>query len=62
MCGIAGICHINGPEGISSDTLKDMIGVLNHRGQDEVGIYLDFADRMKSGYTSTTRLDWVTLG
>jgi len=41
MCGIAGICHINGPEGISSDTLKDMIGVLCHRGPDEVGIYLD---------------------
>ena len=41
MCGIAGICHIEGPDDISLDVLKNMIGVLGHRGPDETGIYLD---------------------
>lgn len=41
MCGITGICHIDGPDGISPDTLKKMIGVISHRGPDETGIYVD---------------------
>ncbi len=41
MCGIAGICHIDGPDGISLNLLKKMIGVLGHRGPDETGVYLD---------------------
>ena len=41
MCGIAGICHIHGPDGISLSTVQDMIGALWHRGPDETGIYLD---------------------
>ena len=41
MCGIAGICHIDGPDGISLSAVKDMIGVLSHRGPDETGIHLD---------------------
>ncbi len=47
MCGITGVCHIDGPGGVSPNTLKDMTGVLCHRGPDESGIYLD---------------DWVGLG
>ncbi len=41
MCGIAGICHINGPNSVSLDSIKRMIGVLCHRGPDETGFYLD---------------------
>ena len=41
MCGIAGICNITEPMGVSLDTLKHMTGVLLHRGPDETGIYLD---------------------
>jgi asparagine synthase (glutamine-hydrolysing) len=55
MCGIAGICHINGPDGISSDTLKDMIGVLCHRGPDEAGIYLD--DQVGLGHARLSIID-----
>jgi asparagine synthase (glutamine-hydrolysing) len=41
MCGIAGICHINGPGPVSMNLVKGMIGSLTHRGPDESGIYLD---------------------
>jgi asparagine synthase (glutamine-hydrolysing) len=41
MCGIAGICHINGYNRISLETLKKMIGVVRHRGPDETGLYID---------------------
>ena len=41
MCGIAGMCHINGPDGVCLETLKNMIGVVRHRGPDETGVYLD---------------------
>ncbi len=41
MCGIAGICHIDGPDGVSLNAIKSMIGVLGHRGPDETGVYLD---------------------
>ena len=41
MCGIAGICHINGSDGVSLNSIKRMIGSLCHRGPDETGIYLD---------------------
>ncbi|MBW2647183.1 MAG: asparagine synthase (glutamine-hydrolyzing) [Deltaproteobacteria bacterium] len=41
MCGIAGICNIDRPDGISLETIKNMTGVLNHRGPDEAGVYVD---------------------
>ena len=41
MCGIAGICHIDGPDGVSLNSIRNMIGALRHRGPDETGIYLD---------------------
>jgi len=55
MCGIAGICHINGPGGISLDILKGMIGVLCHRGPDETGIYLD--DQVGLGHARLSIID-----
>lgn len=41
MCGIAGIFNIKRPGEISLDTIKSMTGVLNHRGPDEAGAYVD---------------------
>ena len=47
MCGINGICNLNGPAPISRELLTGMINILHHRGPDATGIYLD---------------DWVGLG
>ncbi|TKJ38254.1 MAG: asparagine synthase (glutamine-hydrolyzing) [Planctomycetes bacterium B3_Pla] len=55
MCGIAGICHINRPDGVSLNTIKSMIGVLCHRGPDEAGIYLD--DRVGLGHARLSIID-----
>ena len=55
MCGIAGICHIDGPNDVSLDTVKSMVGVLHHRGPDEAGIYLD--DRVGLGSCALLRGD-----
>jgi len=55
MCGIAGICHIDGPDGISSDVLKNMIGVVGHRGPDEAGLYLD--DHVGLGHARLSIID-----
>ncbi|MGD8786255.1 MAG: asparagine synthase (glutamine-hydrolyzing), partial [Phycisphaerales bacterium] len=41
MCGIAGICNIVGPEGVSLRTLRSMVSTLYFRGPDETGYYLD---------------------
>ena len=55
MCGIAGICNITEPMGISLDTLKHMTGVLLHRGPDETGIYLD--EHVGLGYARLSIMD-----
>jgi len=55
MCGIAGICHIDGPDGISLNTVESMIGVLCHRGPDEAGIYLD--DQVGLGHARLSIID-----
>ncbi len=47
MCGIAGICGLSRPCEASAETLQKMVGMVRHRGPDEVGIYLD---------------DWAGLG
>jgi len=41
MCGIAGICRLEGSNRIPFDTLVRMTGTLRHRGPDETGIYID---------------------
>ena len=55
MCGIAGICHIDGPDDISLDTIKSMIGALRHRGPDESGVYVD--DRVGLGHARLSIID-----
>jgi len=55
MCGIAGICHIDGPNGISLNVIKSMIGVLGHRGPDETGVYLD--DQVALGHARLSIVD-----
>jgi asparagine synthase (glutamine-hydrolysing) len=55
MCGIAGICHINGPDHISLNSIKNMIGFICHRGPDETGIYLD--DQVGLGHARLSIID-----
>jgi len=55
MCGIAGICHINSPDGVSLDCIMSMIGALCHRGPDETGVYLD--DQVGLGHARLSIID-----
>jgi asparagine synthase (glutamine-hydrolysing) len=55
MCGIAGICHLKGPNHISLDSIKSMTGFLCHRGPDETGIYLD--DQVGLGHARLSIID-----
>ncbi|UCC98836.1 MAG: asparagine synthase (glutamine-hydrolyzing), partial [Phycisphaerales bacterium] len=55
MCGITGICHLDGANSISLDTLKSMIGTLCHRGPDESGLYLD--DQVGLGHARLSIID-----
>jgi len=55
MCGITGICHIGGPNGISLNTIKSMIGVIRHRGPDETGVYID--DQVGLGHARLSIID-----
>lgn len=57
MCGIAGICHTSGPNGISLKTIKNMIGVVRHRGPDETGVYID--DQVGLGHARLSIIDLV---
>ena len=60
MCGITGICHIDGPDGISLDTLKKMVGVISHRGPDETGVYID--DYVGLGHARLSIIDLSSGG
>jgi len=55
MCGIAGICHISSADGISPETIGRMIDVVEHRGPDETGIYLD--DNVGLGHARLSIID-----
>lgn len=55
MCGIAGICRTSGSGSLSMETLKRMTGVLEHRGPDGVGHYLD--DQAGLGHTRLSIID-----
>ena len=59
MCGIAGICHITEPMSVSLDTLRQMTGVLLHRGPDETGIYLD--DHVGLGHARLSIIDRLAV-
>src|SRR5512138_3796597 len=41
MCGIAGIFNLAGKDVIDENNLRQMLGMLRHRGPDQYGIYLD---------------------
>ena len=41
MCGIAGYLNLQGGEPPSEPLLRQMLGMIRHRGPDEFGIYLD---------------------
>lgn len=41
MCGIAGGVHTAGAEPLSESVLRQMTGVLSHRGPDDEGFYFD---------------------
>ncbi|MBM4285844.1 MAG: asparagine synthase (glutamine-hydrolyzing) [Deltaproteobacteria bacterium] len=41
MCGIVGIMHLNAENQINTELLDRMVTVLDHRGPDDRGIYVD---------------------
>ena len=41
MCGISGVLNLKEPQKIEITQLKEMISVVDHRGPDEVGAYID---------------------
>jgi asparagine synthase (glutamine-hydrolysing) len=43
MCGIVGICDLGGAKPVEEATLRQMLGMIRHRGPDQFGIYLDGA-------------------
>lgn len=47
MCGIAGVLNLMEPQGVPELLLRQMLGLIRHRGPDEFGIYRD---------------EWVSLG
>lgn len=47
MCGISGILNLSEPKPIEIEQINSMVSVLNHRGPDEAGAYID---------------DWIGLG
>lgn len=55
MCGIAGICNLEGSKPVSDRAILDMIGALSHRGPDETGIYLD--DSIGLGHARLSIID-----
>lgn len=41
MCGIAGIFNLDRPERVDELTVRNMLGMLRHRGPDEFGVFLN---------------------
>ncbi len=41
MCGIAGVLNLHEPQPIPEAVLRQMLGMIRHRGPDEFGLYLD---------------------
>jgi len=41
MCGIVGVCELQGGQNVSPHELQRMMAPARHRGPDEAGIYLD---------------------
>ncbi|MFX0195705.1 MAG: asparagine synthetase B family protein, partial [Candidatus Hodarchaeota archaeon] len=41
MCGICGVYQYRSGERVSEQLLRDMLGVIRHRGPDDEGVYID---------------------
>jgi asparagine synthase (glutamine-hydrolysing) len=41
MCGIVGVLNLYEPEPVPEEVLRQMLGMIRHRGPDEYGIYQD---------------------
>jgi asparagine synthase (glutamine-hydrolysing) len=41
MCGIVGICGLTREAPVQESTLRQMLGMIRHRGPDQFGVYLD---------------------
>lgn len=41
MCGIAGIYSFQSKESVQEEAIKNMLGIIRHRGPDESGIYIN---------------------
>jgi asparagine synthase (glutamine-hydrolysing) len=57
MCGIAGIYSLKNKKNMAEDILIKMISILQHRGPDETGIYLDNAIGLANARLSIIGLD-----
>ena len=55
MCGITGFLNLNNAKRVSLEILERMTAVLNHRGPDESGIYID--DHAGLGHTRLSIID-----
>jgi asparagine synthase (glutamine-hydrolysing) len=43
MCGIVGICDLGGTRPVEETSIRQMLGMIRHRGPDQFGVYLDRA-------------------
>lgn len=57
MCGIAGIYSLKNKKKLTEDILLRMISILQHRGPDETGIYLDNTIGLANARLSIIGLD-----
>ncbi len=57
MCGIAGVLNLHNGEPVSEGTIRQMLGMIRHRGPDEFGIYLDQQVGLGSARLSILDLD-----
>lgn len=55
MCGIAGKFVQHSPSKISVDLIRSMIGIMQHRGPDECGLFLD--DHVALGHARLSIID-----
>src|SRR5438132_14272842 len=57
MCGIAGIVTLEERGAVAEGELRQMLGMIRHRGPDEFGIYLD-----EQAGLGSARLSIIDLG
>lgn len=61
MCGIAGILNLTSQQPIVSQTLRQMLGMIRHRGPDQFGLYT-FQDAHSGVGLGNARLSIIDLG